>query len=452
MAVLIWIWHGGESTSPNARHEHAAHVAFEVSCGWGFRWALNEQEWLDGPGLDVSKTRVFRLQYGGEKRHPEADEFWSASGLLERQDLKWGREVESELLSFAFFMTSRLEEMEASDRHRDEHGRFLGGTSLAAMRGWLDRPEVDRRMQLWAERMQLPLGAARLSSEVIPTIDVDSAYAFRSKGWFRTAGAALKDVIASRPVWLRLRVAISGQADPYDTYEDIESLHAAFSLKTRYFFLLAARSQHDRGLPWRSRGLKKLIQHLSRTAEIGIHPGYQAHARGFKWIQNERDRLLNMLPDMDPAECHSRQHFLLQQPPRSWRDLVAAGITHDHSMAYADVTGFRAGVARPFRAFDLLSNEQMPLWLHPVAAMDATLLRYEKQTHEEAVERVTELAEAAAQVGGALELIWHNESVSDFGEWSQSGTFAFYTACLSAALKAVKRHSPSSFLGVSSAT
>jgi hypothetical protein len=74
--------------------------------------------------------------------------------------------------------------------------------------------------------------------------------------------------------------------------------------------------------------------------------------------------------------------------------------------------------------------------------MDATLLRYERLSAEEAIDRVQRLAESVAEVGGGMEMIWHNESVSNHGEWAGSGTFPFYTACLSAALKVAKKRAP----------
>ena len=430
MAQLIRIWHGAGLT-PCPRHLHAAHVAFEVACGWEFEWVADREAWAAS-----LPSYGFRLQYGGEVRDELAGDWWEASGLLESRGTEWRREVESELLSLAFFMTSRMEEMNAAPRHFDPHGRFLGLTSMAAERGWLDRPIIDRRMQAWASRMGLRLGESRSRYEVQPTVDVDSAFAYRSKGLVRTAGAFARDVLRGEGVSKRWATIRRKSHDPYDTYDELEKLHAAFSLRARYFFLLADRGPHDRGVPWQSQGLAEVITGLASTADIGIHPGYSAHGKGAKAIGRERERLEKILGV--PVQ-HSRQHYLLQVPPKSWRDLEEAGIEHDHSMGYADVAGFRAGVARPFRAYDLEQEVRLNLWIHPVAVMDATLLRYEERDFEEGVERVRELAEAAAEVGGRLELIWHNESVSNHGEWASSGTFPFYTACLSAALKVAKK-------------
>jgi hypothetical protein len=49
--------------------------------------------------------------------------------------------------------------------------------------------------------------------------------------------------------------------------------------------------------------------------------------------------------------------------------------------------------------------------------MDATLMRYEKRTPEQAVERIGALARIVKEVQGELGIVWHNESVSEEEPW-----------------------------------
>jgi hypothetical protein len=74
-------------------------------------------------------------------------------------------------------------------------------------------------------------------------------------------------------------------------------------------------------------------------------------------------------------------------------------------------------MSRSFPAYDLIEERIMDLELHPVAAMDATFMRYLQVSPERSVEMVAALADAVRDVGGVLRLLWHNESVSDAGEW-----------------------------------
>ena len=49
----------------------------------------------------------------------------------------------------------------------------------------------------------------------------------------------------------------------------------------------------------------------------------------------------------------SRFHYIRLLMPKSYKDLVSAGISEDYSMGYPDEPGFRAGIARPFFFYDV---------------------------------------------------------------------------------------------------
>ena len=53
--------------------------------------------------------------------------------------------------------------------------------------------------------------------------------------------------------------------------------------------------------------------------------------------------------------------------------LVAAGITDDYTMGFADKAGFRLQTTRPVRWLDPVTFELTDLVLHPLTVMDTTL-------------------------------------------------------------------------------
>jgi hypothetical protein len=249
---------------------------------------------------------------------------------------------------------------------------------------------------------------------------VDSAFAYLHRSPWRRFGATVKDL--AKLDWGRLnerRKVLSGQmADPYDTYSWLENLHAARGLRARYFFLVSDRGEFDRGIDWNQPGFQRLVAELKRTADVGVHPGFGS----FQLKLDDRVAMIKIekqrVEQMGNGEVHhARQHYLLQQYPLSWKVLEQAGILHDHTMGFADNIGFRAGMSRSFRAYDLESETMLNLMVHPVAVMDATLKRYLKFTPEEAVHCVEQLAESVREVDGVLRLLWHNETVSDRWEW-----------------------------------
>jgi hypothetical protein len=49
--------------------------------------------------------------------------------------------------------------------------------------------------------------------------------------------------------------------------------------------------------------------------------------------------------------------------------------------------------------------------------MDVTLKNYMGLTAEQAIEIAAEIIQQVKQVNGELISLWHNESLSDFGDW-----------------------------------
>ena len=433
MAESVSVWVATGAVTP--RHQYVAYIIFDVVIGCSFHWFESHLQWEQSDGL--------KIQYGGEQQ-TDIDAVWiPACGLLEGKELDhparrtWsdaaglgvpgiGRlpfgvanstadRIDADWWSWVFWMVTRLEEYHDSDNAYDSMGRFQGRASMAYQEDWLKRPEVEVRIRAWASSVFLR--PTPLTYKVNPTIDVDSAFAYRHRSVMRTVGSTLKDLSAGSTVLLaeRFRVLIFGEPDPYDTYNWLESIHEAFSLRARYFFLLADRGPYDKPVDWRQPGMKALVQRLTQSSSTGIHPSVASHsASNVDRLKMEIRRLERV---SRTAVNHSRQHYLLQRIPETWRRLEEVGIEHDYSLVYADRIGFRAGMSRSFRAFDAVANRPLKLTIHPVAAMDATLNRYMGLSPEQALDTLENLANEVKDVQGELTLLWHNETVSECNEW-----------------------------------
>lgn len=433
MAPRVGIWLATPNALVTERHRYVGHLIFEAALGWSAEWCGNIESWQND-AFDL------RVQYGGM---PPVDSTtwipdagllsqigpgatwsdWSSPALTPGgSGLPFGMPSNTQVAghsdwwSWAFWVATRMEEYGDDSGTRDAMGRFKSIHSWAHAAGCLQRPEIEFRARSWAAANTAfePYGR---TYTVCPSIDVDSAFAYSHKGWVLTILAALNDVVRGR--WARfqerVKVLQNKLADPYDTYDWLEHCHAQHGLRARYFFLLANRSEHDRGVPWNAPEMKLLVQRLKLTADCGIHPGVAAHdAASPNCLKKEVKRMQTL---MGEDVTHSRQHYLLQHFPSSWNRLLQAGIRHDYSLGFADTIGFRSGMSRPFRAYNIEEECITPLWLHPVAVMDATLMRHMALSPDEAVQKVVELAQNVKEVEGVLTLLWHNESVSDRWEW-----------------------------------
>ena len=433
MAESVNLWTADGAFT--ARHEYVAYIVFDVVLGRPYQWCDSVVQWKQSQGL--------KIQYGGKLQTELAAAWIPSCGLLEGTGLDhparstWsdvsgpgvpgkGRlpfgvvnesagRVDADWWSWVFWMVTRLEEYNASDTAFDGMGRFQAVASMAYLENWLLRPEVEVRIRAWAS--SLGIMPRCCSYKVNPTIDVDSAYAFRHRSAMRTAGATVKDILTGSGNRLaeRWRVLVLGKPDPYDTYDWLESVHAAHGLQARYFFLLANRGPNDRPVDWRQPGMKALVNRLSQSATVGIHPGVASHDSSH--AEKLKMEIVRLEEISKMPVRNSRQHYLLQRLPESWRRLAEVGIRHDHSLGYADSIGFRAGMSRPFRAFDASANRPLELTIHPVSAMDATLNRYMELSPNQALDSLEELADEVKAVDGELTLLWHNETVSECMEW-----------------------------------
>lgn len=376
----------------------------------------------------AQSQEVWKLQYGGEV--PVAGVFRiQPEGLLEESHLRATPPAtgqgEQDWLSFIFWMGSRMEEW-TEDAPRDVHGRFDPTDSVPMKKGWLSVPICEQwAFELGAHILggSWPEHRDRLKAEysVQPTLDVDSAYAFLGKGAWRTGGAWSRDVM--RGNWSlagrRWQVCRGAAADPYDTYAKAHAWHQEFGMTPKWFFLLARFGTHDKGLPAKSHKLKALMQGLesSSPGSVQWHPGY-ASALDQRALGREFQSFSEIMGCPPTA---SRQHYLRMEPGITRRNLLALGIVEDHTEGHAVCTGFRGGFTRPRQWYDLDAEALTPLMLHPFAAMDATLSRYQKMDPLAVTEHLSELANGARTLGGTLRLLWHNESLAPEGEWAGWG-------------------------------
>jgi hypothetical protein len=103
--------------------------------------------------------------------------------------------------------------------------------------------------------------------------------------------------------------------------------------------------------------------------------------------------------------------------PDTFNSLLAAGITEDYSMGFADMAGFRAGTCKPFYFYDLKNEKQNGLKIFPITFMESTL---QISLHpNESFEKIVSLLEEVKNVGGTFISLWHNHTISDTDEYKE---------------------------------
>lgn len=319
-----------------------------------------------------------------------------------------------DVLAASFYMVSRYEEY--LPHHTDIHGRFLAEESLAYQKGFLQTAVVDRWALMLKDRIlqqypQADLG--KRSFEFVETVDIDSAYCYRNKGFFRTCIGLARDILQRKDfeaVRDRFAVLTGKMDDPYDTFEYLLDHKRS---KLIFFVHLGDYGTYDKPTSYLNENFRDLLNHLADHAKMGIHPSYDVLEHPEK-VGEQSGRLQNIV---HREIKRSRFHFLRLNMPDSYRAIIDAEILNDYSMGFAEETGFRAGTCSTFPFFDLTDNHETQLWIHPFCLMDTTLQKYKKLTPEESLEQIRQLIDEVKAVDGKFIGIWHNQNLSEKNEW-----------------------------------
>lgn len=321
-----------------------------------------------------------------------------------------------DIFSAVFFLLSRYEEY--TDTERDHHGRFTAQQSIAHKNHFLHLPLIN----IWADKLRqllnsmFSLDLKKLPYNYTSTIDIDHVFYYRYKSFVRQLLGGTKQLLRGKwaDLWTRKRVFWGSKKDPNDVFDWLHQLHQKHNTKAVFFFLVGdAAPPHDPPPIYHKKAVSDIIQHTSANYLTGIHPSY--HSFNNERIILEEKNRLEVLTNTQIQ--HSRQHYLRFSLPQTYRALINCGIKHEYSLGYADMVGYRAGIASSFSWFDLEKNEETDLTLHPFAVMDVTLKNYMKLSADKAKAEIEKLNQPVQKYGGTFMSLWHNESLSGEGNW-----------------------------------
>ena len=318
----------------------------------------------------------------------------------------------------SFYVVTRYEEY--FETRFDRFGRYPATNSTLFKNKLLKKPVVN----IWAILLSNEISRKfpgfvfpNRKFEFLSTIDIDNAWAYLNKGFWRTGAALAKSVIKGNfaEFNMRLKVLTGREKDPYDTYEYLDLIFKGNEGRVKFFFLVGDYGKFDKNVSHEKAEFQQLIQRISQKYDIGIHPSFAGFVHGCHGkVMKESGRLKKIT---GKGIQKSRQHFLHLKFPKTYQNFIKAGITEDYTLGFADQTGFRAGVCTPFYFYDLENEVKTNLLIVPFQVMDGTLLNYMKLSPGQAFKEIQTLMNEVKNVGGTFVSIWHNETVTDLGEW-----------------------------------
>ncbi len=326
--------------------------------------------------------------------------------------------------AYIFFLLTRYEEYLPAKR--DQHGRFPAYSSLAFQNEFLHIPVVDILVDYLykdLKKMFPNLGRKKRYFSFHPTFDIDMPWSYKNKGWLLNSFSGFRNLIQGDWPKLseRVQVLFNRKPDPYFTFPHLLELTDRHHLCPTWFFPVGPRGRFDKNIPLPSKPYQQLILNLSEKGEIGIHPSYRSNLNKI-FVKSEKKALENVTKQIIHK---SRQHYLMVKFPETYRNLLELGIREEYSMGYAELPGFRAGIAGSFHWYDLQREEITDLRIFPFHVMDITFQQYQKLSPKEAFESVCKIIDTIYSIKGEFVTIWHNDSFSETDNWKGwSGLFS----------------------------
>ncbi len=316
-----------------------------------------------------------------------------------------------------FYLITRYEEY--LPYTPNQYGQYPATASYAHNQGILQVPVVDVWVNILKELLlskypSLPISTLKYTP--LLTYDIDVAYAYKGRTTWQHVLLWLRDAVSRRllQVQQRVGVLVHNDPDPYDTYAHIIAQANKYKHKPILFLLVGNRNKYNRNIPYHSKAMQALVQQVKLVVTLGIHPSYNTMDNEVM-LYTEIQRILALgIHDVK----HSRQHYLRLALPTTYNQLVAAGISHDYSMGYAEQPGFRASTSKPFFFFDVQANKATPLTIHPITYMEGTLAEDMHLTATQAQAIMEQLLLQVQQVGGQVCTVWHNHTLSNQGIWA----------------------------------
>lgn len=334
-------------------------------------------------------------------------------GILPKSGDKNGLdgELTYDALGLAFLMLSRIEERNSVST--DHYGRYPATEAFAVRAGLNAIPLADRALDDIAKRLLQRSSPIHLSSyEVVPTHDVDIL-----KGYHRLHQPlryAFGDILKRNdPNSALNRLKAYGSGEPWGSFNQLMNLSNRYGFSSCFNFMGPSNNPIDSTYACLyPKLLKKVASHIcSRGHKVGYHPGFDTYENAEEW--NKQRQELETIIGRSVKE--GRQHVLkfnVEITPKFWSD---ACMNVDYTMAFPEVSGFRTGSTRCFKAYDFYNRKALKVDLCATTVMEFGLFggKYRDLEPEQALEECRPLIKECRRYGGRFVILQHTGITSE---------------------------------------
>ncbi|WP_035288382.1 polysaccharide deacetylase family protein [Clostridium sp. KNHs214] len=326
-----------------------------------------------------------------------------------------------DIISNAFFMLTRYEEVVSTNLQKDIHDRVIGRESIAYKNNFLHRPIVNEYiMFLWSIIDSFHLGYKKKNwwknkkFATCLTHDVDKVFKYsKLKSEIKNCGRLLlidKSISkAIKNLILFVNSKRDYKKDLFWNLDEVMNKELKRGFKSSFYFMSGGNSQVDNNYSVQDERIINLIQFVEdKGFEAGYHGSYNSY-NNLEMMRCEKMSLDKLIKNMSYG-C--RQHYLRFNVPKTWMIQEKIGIKYDASLGYADCEGFRCGYCFPYKPYDLINDRVINIWEIPLIVMEGTIVgrQYSNLDKKEGLKRIKQLIETTEKYNGVFNLLWHNSS------------------------------------------
>ena len=409
--LLVYIEHPSPRTAYVVRH------VFERMLGWRVAVTSSPEEFRSASGPKLGYTTepiecAYHVPVSGALQQGDPPIHAPVYGRRRNMTVLYPMPHDGfDVFASIFHLLSLAEEY--SIQAKDDHGR-IPASALSLVSNKLEGTPVVDHWVLWLANdlraMFTELPPPARSYRHVLSVDVDNGLKYAARSWYRTLGAAGRDLIGGRGQQFkaRSRVVIGAEPDPFlRVPEQLAAVRRSVD-RCIAFFLMRGERPNDHAARPAHPLFKALVRDLRKHAELGLHPSYESSQQPER-IRMERE-LLSAIA-VQPVDL-SRQHFLRWSLPATLRELVQLGFTEDHTLGFSDRPGFRAGTCTPFPWYDRERDAETPLMLWPFACMDSALHEQLGLAPDAALDEFKRMANTVRAVNGTFVSVWHDRYLS----------------------------------------
>ena len=310
-----------------------------------------------------------------------------------------------DIVQSSFFFVTGYEEVVHSGESRDLFGRYKLENKLVYKEKTMDTPVVNEYASLLKvslDSLGFNYSIQRRPPGLLTTHDVDVPYESCFINLIIRKISRLLGIDLERPILSK-------------GFSMIFKTERECGIRSEWYFIVGGHDA-DYGDIYNVNSplIQKLINSIRLNGDsVGWHYSFSAASDS-----DQMKKEAELYDQVIGGKRFGRNHFLRCFIPDSWNEYANNDILYDSTMGSVFCEGFAYGICTPYKLFDIVRGEELPVWEIPLIVMDSTLLEYRNLNPDEIIRSISNLTDAIIKHSGVFTVLIHNSYMRYSKKWA----------------------------------